>query len=284
MTPSSVTVACCQLAPSIGHVSDNLDAAGTMIRQARESGAEIVVLPELATSGYAFSGPEEAAQHAEPVDGPTVALYLTESLRATVIGGFCEAGPDGATYNSAVVASGGEVLAVYRKVHLWGDEQRNFAPGGEVPPVVATPHGRIGLGICYDLEFPEVARSMAVAGADLVVFPTNWPASVAPTGERPMLHTLAMATARHSRVYVAVCDRAGSERGLGYLGGSIIVGPDGWPVAEATPEDGPQILLSSCDLGTARDKRLGADNDVIADRRPRLYTRLAEAPQAPQRT
>jgi 5-aminopentanamidase len=111
-------------------------------------------------------------------------------------------------------------LAVYRKLHLWGEEPRWFSAGEEPAPVVDTRHGRIGLAICYDIEFPELTLGLALAGAELIALPTNWPRD--PT---PILHSLAVTTAYLSRLYVAVCDRCGTERGLEVEGGSVIAGP-----------------------------------------------------------
>ena len=85
-----------------------------------------------------------------------------------------------------------------------------------------TKHGRIGVGICYDIEFPELTRGLALDGAELLVFPTNWPRDASPQSSEPMLQLLARATAYLNRVFVAVCDRGGSERGLAFLGGTVI--------------------------------------------------------------
>ncbi|WP_445148679.1 nitrilase-related carbon-nitrogen hydrolase [Baekduia sp. Peel2402] len=258
----------------MGAVDDNLIALRAALADALAADAGIVVATELAGSGYAFADAEEARAHAEDLDGPTVSAYRDASQAgggAVVVGGFCERGDDGNTYNSAVAVEAGEVLAVYRKLHLWHDEQSCFTPGAEVPPVVETHHGRIGVAICYDLEFPEVTRSLALRGADLLALPTNWPRTVVPPGERSMLGTLAMATARLSRTFVAVCDRAGAERGVDYEGASIIAGPDGYPLAESTDPLASQVLTATADLAHARDKRTGPRNDVVTDRRPDLY-------------
>src|SRR5262249_41676473 len=156
------------------------------------------------------------------LDGPTLAAWSESARRhgVTVVGGFCEwDSAKSQVFNSSVVLDRGELACVYRKLHLWGDEQALFTAGPAAAPVVDTSNGRLGLGICYDLEFPEVARGMALAGAQLLAFPTNWPRSDSvPDGERSMLRTLAMATARLSRVFVAVCDRTGVERGLTFEG------------------------------------------------------------------
>lgn len=277
-----LVVACCQTAPSVGAVDDNVIALRAALRGALEAGAGVVVATELAGSGYAFADADEARAHAEDLDGPTVSAYREASREggggssgAVVVGGFCERGGDGQVYNSAVAVEDGEVLAVYRKLHLWADEQSCFTPGAGPPPVLETRHGRIGVAICYDLEFPELMRSLALRGAELIALPANWPRTAIPAGERSMLGTLAMATARLSRTFVAVCDRAGAERGVDYEGASIVAGPDGYPLAESTDPDAAQLLTAAVDLAHARDKRTGPRNDVFADRRPELYSSVA---------
>ena len=104
---------------------------------------------------------------------------------STVVAGFCELGEDGRLYNSAAVVSGDAVLAVYRKAHLWDAEKLVFTPGGGPPPVVDLPFGRVGLMICYDLEFPEWVRLAALGGADLIAAPVNWPAMPVPPVSGP---------------------------------------------------------------------------------------------------
>jgi predicted amidohydrolase len=273
----TVLLACCQTAPSVGATEENLAALRRALGAALEAGAGIVVATELAGSGYAFAGEEEARAHAEGIDGPTVEAYREASRAggagdgAVVVGGFCERGDDGKVYNSAVAVAAGDVLAVYRKLHLWEDEQSCFVPGASEPPIVDTRFGRIGVAICYDLEFPELTRGLALRGADLLALPTNWPRTRRAPGERSMLGTIAIATARLNRVFVAVCDRSGSERGLDYEGASIIAGPDGHPLAESAGPLQPRLLTATVDLTDARDKRTGPRNDVFADRRPELY-------------
>jgi predicted amidohydrolase len=106
----------------------------------------------------------------------------------------------------------------------------------------------------------------ALAGADLLCVPTNWPASLLPTGERPIEVVRAQATASVDRVFVAVCDRVGPERGTDWVGGSAIIGPDGYPLALAEAGGGPQTLLTRCDLSLVRDKSTWAVNNVVTDR------------------
>ena len=163
------------------------------------------------------------------------------------------------------------MVAVYRKLHLWGEEARWFSPGEEPAPVVDTRYGRIGLAVCYDIEFPELTRGLALQGAELIALPANWPHDETPPNGRPILHSLAAVTAYLNRVFVAVCDRCGMERGIEFEGGSVIADPDGRLLAGPVADRGLQTLSADCDLAVARDKHTGQHNDALADRRPDQY-------------
>ena len=273
--PGGVRVACCQIAPDVERPDQNAELALDAIAAAVDAGAQIVVVPELVNSGYVFTSVDEARVTATGVDGELLAGWAREAARgdAVVVGGFCERAPDGRLFNSSALVDGDGVRAVYRKLHLWGEEPRWFAPGDRPAPVVQTRHGRIGLGVCYDIEFPELTRGLALAGAELIALPANWPRDPLPAAERPILHSLAEMTAYLSKVYVAVCDRCGTERGLEFEGGSVIAGPDGWLRAGPVPDRGVQTLIAECDLTAARQKRSGEHNDAFADRRPAYYAR-----------
>jgi 5-aminopentanamidase len=276
---SSGMVACQQLSPKLGAAEENMKSCREAIRAAARGGAKFVLLPELVSSGYAFESAEEARAAAQPASGPAVTAWIEEAGAAnlTVAGGFAELAEDGMVYNSVAIVDGTGLLAVYRKTHLWNREKLWFAPGEEVPPVVETAIGRVGLLVCYDLEFPENIRSLALRGAELVAVATNWPRSRRPQGERPPEVINAMASARFNRVFVACCDRVGPERGVEWTGGSVIVDELGWPLAEAR-HDAPGLIAASCELGRARDKSWTEYADMFGDRRPELYGVLTEGP------
>jgi predicted amidohydrolase len=265
-------VACQQLAPAIGDLEANRELCLVAINEAADAGAEVIVLPELITSGYMFSSTEEAAEVAIEPDHELLGEWAAAAARAdvVVIGGFCERDPEGsgAVYNSAAVIDAGGLRAVYRKLHLWDNEHAIFTPGSQAPPVIETRVGRIGVIICYDLEFPELTRSVALAGAQLLAVPTNWPLFPRPDGERPSEVTIAMATGRINKMAVACADRVGLERGQDWTGGATIVDPDGWVAAESRE---PGLLIADVDLERAIDKRLTDRADVFGDRRPDLY-------------
>jgi predicted amidohydrolase len=269
-------IVCQQLAPRVGEREANAALARGAIADAVAAGADLVVLPELITSGYMFRSAQEAAELAIAPDDPLFEAWAAEASRggAVVIGGFPERGEDGAVYNSAAVVDGDGVVGVYRKTHLWDRERLWFSPGAAPPRVFETAHGRIGVLVCYDLEFPEMPRRLALAGAELIAVPTNWPLVGRPEGERVPEVTIAMAAARVNRVFVACCDRAGAERGQQWNQGSAIIDLDGW-VLDSRADLGP--VSAEVDLVRARDKRLGGLADAFADRRPELYGGLAAA-------
>jgi predicted amidohydrolase len=248
--------------------------ARATIAAAVAEGVQVVVLPELASSGYVFQSVEEARAAAVPADGALLAGWAEEAARgdALVVGGFCELADDGRLFNSAVLLDGDGVIAVYRKIHLWDEEPGWFVPGEAPAPVVQTRHGRIGLAVCYDLEFPELTRGLALEGAELIAVPTNWPRDEAAPNGQPVLLTLAVTTAYCNKVFVAVADRCGAERGVDFAGASVIAGPDGARLAGPVEGGGVATLHVDCDLRAAREKRTGARNDAFADRRPDRYS------------
>ena len=275
MDPTQVAVA--QLAITVAEPDANRQAAAEAVAEAAAAGARLVVLPELCDSGYVFDPADPAAEArglAAPVAG-NVTLGQWRELaarhRLVIVGGFCELGADGRLYNSAALVDASGTRAVYRKVHLWDKEKLVFTPGDAALPVVDTDVGRVAVMICYDLEFPEWGRLAALHGADLVAAPVNWPAYSWPAGERPAEVVKAQAAAATNGVFVAVADRCRTERGVSWISGSLIVGPDGYPLAGPVLADQPAVLTAACDLPRARDKSLSGDNDLLADRRPELY-------------
>jgi predicted amidohydrolase len=263
-------VVCEQLAPRVGDLAHNKELVRDAVRRALSDRADIVVLPELTTSGYVFADAEEARRTAIGAADPFFA-----DLRAMLAGtdtvlvlGFCEDGGD-TLYNSAAVVDAGGVRAVYRKTHLWDRETLFFTPGERMAPVVSTAHGRIGVLICYDMEFPEMPRRLAMAGADLIAVPTNWPLEDHPTGERPAEIIQAQAAARANGLYIACADRSGTERGQRWTQGTAVINQYGWITAAATGTG--HRVVTDLFLHLSREKALSPHNDLLGDRRTDLY-------------
>ena len=274
MNASQTVIAVAQLAITVAEPVANRRAAADAVAEAAAAGARLVVLPELCDSGYVFDSADEARRLAAPVaDSATLRQWHELAARhgLVIVGGFCELGADGRTYNSAALVDASGTRVVYRKAHLWDKENLVFTPGDAAPPVVDTEVGRVAVMVCYDLEFPEWARLAALDGADLIAAPVNWPGYQWPAGERPAEVIKAQAAAALNGVFVAVADRCRTERGVSWISGSLIAGPDGYPLAGPVLADRPAVLTADCDLARARDKSVSENNDVLADRRPELY-------------
>lgn len=273
-----VTVAACQVALDMdaGSAVVALEAA---VLEASRRGADLIVLPELALSGYAFASMRELAQRAEPLDGATVSLItrLSDEHEVVIVAGFAE-DASGTFYSSAAIADHGTLLGVYRKVHLWDREKVFFTAGSDDPLVVDTSLGRVGVMVCYDVEFPEWVRRAAQAGAEIVAVPVNWPLLPRPRGERAIEVAKVQAAAASYGVTVVVADRCGTERGIDWVGGSLVCGPDGYllagPATTGLDTAVPDIVLSPVSEAGARAERLTELAHRWHDRRPDLYAEI----------
>lgn len=278
---SVVRIACVQMNPDFGAVEQNVSRSLDFIAEAAGQGAGLVVLPELANTGYVFASREEAFRLAENVpDGPSSRAWTEAARRydVTIVAGITERDGD-ALYNSAVVAGPDGFIGRYRKNHLWGAENLFFEPGDLGFPVFRTRFGRVGVAICYDIWFPETFRLTALQGADLLCVPTNWvPMPGQPAGAPMMANILAMAGAHANSMFVAAADRIGTERGQPFIGNSLIVSHAGWPVAGPASLDREEILLAEVNLSDARRKRnLTEFNQALRDRRTDVYGEMLGA-------
>ncbi|AQT82449.1 carbon-nitrogen hydrolase [Mycolicibacterium litorale] len=262
---------------TIGDLDGNLHRLRRALATTRQSGPHLVVLPELATSGYVFGDRREAWELALTADDARLTSLAAELAPETVaVVGFCERDGD-ALYNSAVVLGHNEIFGRYRKSHLWAAECTMFAAGPEAGTVIDTPICRLGVVICYDNEFPELPRRLALAGAEVLALPVNWPLVDRPAGEHPPEVVQAMGAARSSRLATVIADRHGSERGVTWTGGTCVISSDGWLVATGDAARPATALLE-----LPADKSLGEFNDLFADRRPELYGDIA-VPRTPVR-
>ena len=270
-----ITVASVQMEPRVGHKADNLARSVGLIEHAAANRASVIVLPELANSGYVFASREEAFSLAEAVpDGESSRVWaaVAKSRNVHLVAGLVERAGD-KLYNSAVVMGPKGHIGTYRKLHLWGDEHLFFESGDLGLPVFHTEIGRLAAVICYDGWFPEVYRVLALKGADLVCMPTNW---VPMPGQDPqrmaMANTLAMANAHSNGLNIVCADRVGTERNQPFIGQSLIVGADGWPLAGPASADREEILYARINLKESRQARhLNGFNDVLRDRRDDVY-------------
>ncbi|RWZ64594.1 hydrolase [Labedella populi] len=268
--PAATRVVCEQLAPTIADLAGNQRLVLETVERNIADGADIIVLPELVTSGYVFDSADEARSLAMRRDDGFFDQVsgLLVGTSSVVVFGFCEQSDGPQLFNSAAVMTAEGLVEVYRKVHLWDRETLVFTPGSARPPVVDTPHGKVGVMVCYDLEFPEMPRALALRGADLIAVPTNWPLTDVPAGERAPEIIHAQASARANGVFIACCDRSGIERGQQWTEGTVIVDQFGWPIDRVT---GTGRATADVFLGLARDKSISPHNDLLADRRSDVY-------------
>ncbi|MGV9777144.1 nitrilase family protein [Streptosporangium sp. NPDC003464] len=276
---SPVRVAVVQLDPRVGVDSrkDNMARALRSATQAADGGADLVVLPELATTGYSFETRAEVYAHAERVpDGETVAAWesFAREREVYVVAGLVER--EGARlYDTAVLVGPDGYIGRYRKTHLWHREKLWFTPGDEGYPVFETPIGRIGLLICWDNWFPEVPRLLAQQGADILCSINNWVSTSQPRFDesgRCMANYLTMTAAHVNNVFVAAANRVGTERGTEFIGCSMIVGTGGRPLGAVAGHEREDILFADVDLVSARSAPVWNElNDLLRDRRTDLY-------------
>jgi len=254
----------------------NLDQILSRLEQAAKAGAKLVVFPECALSGYCFVSLEEAAPVAEEVPGPSTEKILAAArrLECTVVVGLLERAGE-QIFNAAAVVTPQGILGTYRKLHLPCIGVDWHTAAGDTPfPVFATPHGKIGISICYDCSFPESGRVLKLKGAQGLVIPTNWP-----LGSDSWLHTPPV-RATENHLHVIACDRVGEERGFRFAGHSQIVDCHGTNLAEAD-ETEETILYADIDPAAADCNRVIRlpgkwEYDRIAARRPEMYTPLTD--------
>ncbi|MEL6063904.1 MULTISPECIES: nitrilase family protein [unclassified Methylobacterium] len=269
-----IRVSCLQFAPLIGDVAANMARASDLVRAAAAEGSQLIVLPELASTGYVFESQAEARSLAEPVpDGPTTRAWarLAAELGVHIVAGIAESAGD-ILYNAAVIVGPEGYIGTYRKAHLWDQENVFFAKGDLGFPVFETALGKVGVAICYDGWFPETFRQLALAGAEIVCIPTNWvPMPDQPAGEAAMANTLHRAAAHSNGIFIACADRVGVERGQPFEGQSLIIGPKGWPLAGPASRDRTETLSAMVDLAQAGRKDLNTFNSLLRDRRTDIY-------------
>lgn len=279
---SPVRVAVVQFDPQVGveNLARNSAAIYQRLDAAVANGAQLVVLPELATTGYCFSGRAEAYAHAEPVPGgAAVQGWVSYAAQHGIYIVGCLVEQDGLQlFDTAVLVGPEGYIGRYRKTHLWNNEKLWFTPGDEGYPVFETKIGRIGLMVCWDIWFPEVPRILAQLGADIVCLPTDWvwtPPPLYDASGTCMAAYLTMTAAHANGIFIAAADRIGTERGAGFMGNSLIAGTNGWPIGRIAGPDEDTILYADVDIGAARSAPIWTPlNDLHRDRRTDLYDPL----------
>lgn len=251
-----------------GKVAANLEHLAQAAQEAAAQGARLLIAPEMFLTGYHI-GREATRRLAEPADGPSAkrVAAIADEAGIAILYGYPERDGE-AVYNAAqLIDRDGRRLANHRKTHLFGDIDRSAFEAGEGPPALAELDGlRLGILICYDVEFPENVRMLALAGADFVAVPT---ALMQPYTF--IARSVVPARAYENQVFLAYANRCGREQDLEYLGQSCIVAPDGSEPARAG--SGEELIVGELDSTVQTASR--QLNTYLRDRRPELYGPLA---------
>lgn len=255
-----------QFEPVFGDINKNLDAVADQLSSAE---CDLMVLPELAMSGYQFVSNEEVRLLAEPIpEGPTTRRLLTLARERSmhIVAGLPERQGEHC-YNSAILVGPEGFIGVYRKTHLFYEETLFFTPGDTGFCVWDIGMAKVGLLICFDWFYPEAARTLALKGADILCHPSNL---VLPHCPDSMV-----TRSLENRVFSITANRIGAEERDGkerllFIGKSEIVSPTG-RILHRSPENQSEMTVLDIDVKEARDKCLNPYNNLIHDRQPHYY-------------
>jgi len=271
---STVKIACCQMEPKVGRKEENVKRGLRMAGEAADGGAAIILLPELANTGYVFHTREEAYALSEEVPGgETTETWEEFAVDREIYLAAGVAEREGRRlYNSSVLMGPDGFVGKYRKLHLWNREKLFFEPGDLGLPVFHTSLGRLAMYICYDMWFPELTRIYALQGADLILNVTNWISSEDWREYSRLTEAVCVSQAHLNAVFIAAADRIGVERGQPFLGRTMIVSPSGELLAGPASHDSEEVIAAECNLMEARRrKRKTKLNHVVLDRRTDVY-------------
>ncbi|MDP6632798.1 MAG: carbon-nitrogen hydrolase family protein [Dehalococcoidales bacterium] len=272
-----IKIAAVQMDPLIMEIESNLDRILDQSRVAAANKADLIVFPECALSGYVYSSREEAIPYMVTVPGPATdrLVECAGELGVHIIVGLLEIDLEtDRCYNAAVLVSPEGLIGHYRKTHLPFLGIDRFVDTGDEPfRVYDTPVGVIGMHICYDCNFPENARIMALLGAEILVLPTNWP-----QGRGKVADFVVNTRAYENKVHLVAVDRVGRECGASFIGRSKIINSLGDTLVEASL-DREEIIYAEIYPTEAREKKIifkpgEFELDFIGDRRPELYAGL----------
>ena len=257
-----LTISLAQIDIALGQPQVNLAKVREWTAEASRRGSDVVLFPELWSTGYDL---ENAEQYATRLDEGLFAELATLARENAIhICGSLLCVEDGRYHNTAPLFSpAGKCLGHYSKIHLFRlmDEDRYLAAGQAVP-VFDLPWGKSAIAICYDLRFPELFRRYALAGVRIIFLPAEWP--------HPRLEhwrALLQARAIENQLFIAACNRVGENKGERFFGHSAIYDPWGRLVIEAGEDE--MLLTVSVDMALVEEVRQAIP--IFADRRPELY-------------
>lgn len=266
------TFAAVQMESQTGMLETNFEHMKEQLAKAAKQGADVVVFPEAALTGYDLT-PAMGGEAADAIPGRWTKLMVEQCAHLGVLAcfGMIERCDDGLVYNAAALVGPQGLMGSYRKLHLpFMGVDRYLTPGDRFDGPFRTDFGMLGVQICYDLRFPETMRALALRGAQVVLVPTALPASAVVFPE-----VLNRARSVENRVYIISANHIGEEGGLTYMGRSQITAPDGTVLAEAGVDE-ETILYTEVDLAEADRKKLVFRSgvyelDLFGARRPELY-------------
>ncbi len=248
--------------------NNKVDNTSKILSYINDIDSDILVFPELATSGYYFTDKNQLSKIAEEFDGDTrkIVQKLSTDLGKIIVYGFPEI-YEGRIYNSAaIIFPNPELSSVYRKTHLFYKERFVFEEGNTGFNVIDFNGLKLGTMICYDWRFPEAARALSLEGADLIVCPSNLVTGV--------WQNVMSARALENKVYIAVSHKIGTESDgddeLKFNGESAIYSYNGSYLANAS-NDKEEVISTEIYPEKTRDKSFNEINDIFKDRRPQYY-------------
>ena len=258
-------IALVQSTPVEGKIEEALSVLDNAAKRAAQGKAEILITPEMFLTGYAI-GADRVRQLAEPADGPTWEAVgdMAKRHQIALLCGGPRRDADGRVYNAVQLrGTDGSPLVGYDKTHLFGDvDRKQFQPGKTLSDVLVFHGWSLGLAICYDIEFPEVARALALKGAEAILAPT---ANMVPFDS--VATRLVPARSEENGLYIAYANYCGADREFDYCGLSCLTGPDGRDIARA----GRKADLIFGDLSKEDLAKARTANSYLQDRRADLY-------------
>jgi len=252
--------------PVFGEIGYNLSKIEPLLTQGI---VDLMVLPELFSTGYHFLNQEEVLRLSEPIpEGPTTQalVQICKKKKTSIIAGIAERDKN-RSYNSAVVIGPNGYQGKYRKIHLFGTEKNCFDKGNLPLKVFDIGIARVGVMICFDWRFPETARTLALDQADLIAHPSNL--------VLPHCPQAIITRCLENRIFIVTANRVGTEeripnRALTFIGQSQVVDPDGHVLCRAS-EIEEETKVVNINIKKSRNKSINLGNDLFLDRRPDLY-------------
>ena len=254
-----------QFAPVFGDIDENIRKIREQVKKIKNP--DLIVLPELASTGYKFKDRDEAIILSERVQNSRYLEFLSDiatEKSCYIVSGFNEREGE-KLYNSSVLMGPEGILGIYRKLHLFRDEKKIFEPGNLGLPVFDTEIGKIGMLICFDWMFPEAWRVLALKGASVIAHPSNL--------VLPYCQSVIPSYSLVNRIFIITANRLGTEEDLTFTGNSIITNPKGEIIAYGSV-DKEEIITADIDMELASNKMITPENDAFKDRRTDVYGNL----------